>query len=311
MPDIEPPEYDIVARLRLKDDPEAHIAADEIERLARAIRTHAFQKFYADEFELQAGPERTPEERLAWFDENRPKLMKICRDWQDQHAELSRLRAENASLRSELQRTGRLFTATEHQRLFARAQNVVSWKEAIETVSPELGGAIRAIYALEAALVAPTEGERIAAEAAAADTIETVDLDVLAQLTHVTAERDVARVRLSLIAEKAVPSHPPEGTRFLDHWEGVLAEIKRLAALSGENAWPWRPIETAPKDGSRVWVFAPDWTHEMGAARFLDEFSRWVDDDEEPLMGNCPVRHAICAEPTHWMPLPPAPEGAS
>jgi hypothetical protein len=69
----------------------------------------------------------------------------------------------------------------------------------------------------------------------------------------------------------------------------------------------WQPIETAPKDGTSVWVFCGG---EQAAMRWLvidgtSGLGLWVysdgllsDVDPEP------------EEPTHWMPLPKPPVSA-
>jgi len=73
-----------------------------------------------------------------------------------------------------------------------------------------------------------------------------------------------------------------------------LAMSRRLAALEGE---PWQPIETAPKDGTKVML----WSAEFDSSRngvmvgsFVDYADYW-----QPFI---PVRW------THWrsLPLPPA-----
>ena len=65
----------------------------------------------------------------------------------------------------------------------------------------------------------------------------------------------------------------------------------------------WQPIETAPKDGTPVVVFAP--TTRAGTIRtnmrtitvaYLDRFYWW-----------CSVDGKHSLKPTHWMPLPPPP----
>lgn len=64
------------------------------------------------------------------------------------------------------------------------------------------------------------------------------------------------------------------------------------------EAWPkWRPIETAPKDGTLVIIYDPR-SHRAYACGF--EFGIWqtgVWDSRGPV------------SPTHWLPLPPPPEG--
>ena len=72
----------------------------------------------------------------------------------------------------------------------------------------------------------------------------------------------------------------------------------------------WQPIETAPKDGTSVLVYPP--THGNKTASIAtwetDKYARkprpyWRRDDD---FG----QHSISREkpPTHWMPLPPAPD---
>jgi hypothetical protein len=88
----------------------------------------------------------------------------------------------------------------------------------------------------------------------------------------------------------------------------------------------WQPIETAPADGYML-------VHEDGAIRALLRLkgawqapgypalvanSHWaevlVGDDAkrilEPLGYRLAIRDGCCENPTHWMPLPPAPEAA-
>ena len=82
----------------------------------------------------------------------------------------------------------------------------------------------------------------------------------------------------------------------------VSIEVAR-AALSAVNPYEWRDIATAPKDGSFILTFAGDmavqvtvgnWVENDADISVTDIAGTWRDDG---------------AEPTHWMPLPPAPEG--
>ena len=57
--------------------------------------------------------------------------------------------------------------------------------------------------------------------------------------------------------------------------DGDTLEAALRAALSAVNPYQWKPIETAPKDGTAI--------------------LRW-----------CPTKDG---EATHWLPVPPAPEG--
>lgn len=62
----------------------------------------------------------------------------------------------------------------------------------------------------------------------------------------------------------------------------------------------WQPIETAPKDGTRVFVFA---NGRLTEAWFCSETGLWPHDEPYSEEGEpCNV-----GMPTHWMPLPKAP----
>lgn len=68
------------------------------------------------------------------------------------------------------------------------------------------------------------------------------------------------------------------------------------------GAYPaWMPIETAPRDGSEVWAF----NGEQARMKFISgsEWALWVYSDE--LLSDVDPEPE---QPTHWMPLPPAPE---
>ena len=72
----------------------------------------------------------------------------------------------------------------------------------------------------------------------------------------------------------------------------TLALITRLRAAEARTAW--QPIETAPRDGTLVLAWHPWW---MGPdAVRCGRSGVWTADG-----------HPVC-EPTHWMPLPAAPE---
>jgi hypothetical protein len=74
----------------------------------------------------------------------------------------------------------------------------------------------------------------------------------------------------------------------------------------------WQPIATAPKDGRRVLVYAPEWGDitcgEYHTNRERDDRGRfqaggwayWLAMDED-------YRSSYC-HPTHWMPLPEPPK---
>jgi hypothetical protein len=61
----------------------------------------------------------------------------------------------------------------------------------------------------------------------------------------------------------------------------------------------WRPIETAPKDGTNFWA-AQAGAPECGLIYFDDAWRQWISVSE----GYNPPNW----EPTHWMPLPTPPD---
>ncbi|CAB4199921.1 Domain of unknown function DUF551 [uncultured Caudovirales phage] len=80
----------------------------------------------------------------------------------------------------------------------------------------------------------------------------------------------------------------------------AAAEIERLRALT-----KWQPIETAPRDGTRVligWAGCYPSRNHVRIARFAVPVGYknrgWTDDDNE----------GRCITPTHWMPLPKPPQ---
>jgi len=86
------------------------------------------------------------------------------------------------------------------------------------------------------------------------------------------------------------------------HW------LEHVVFPSSRQKSPWEPIETAPKDGSRIMVWIPDTLSQYGNvvtaahaafACWYPKESFWV--AEDPLI-------ASVQTPTHWMPLPPPPE---
>lgn len=78
------------------------------------------------------------------------------------------------------------------------------------------------------------------------------------------------------------------------------------------NTLDWRPIETAPKDGSAVLVWPPTW-------RGVISVARWDTDYRTRGPGNPYWRridaHAVMDSrnnpPTHWAPLPAGPAEAT
>ena len=129
-------------------------------------------------------------------------------------------------------------------------------------------------------------------------------------------------------ASPAQPVQPSEQAAFED-WlhrvcpSGDVTEVQRQWEASRELAeWlesqakpvqpsdPWLPIETAPKDGTEIimsngkdvsagsWFKGHDGTYDRDGAPNCDEKDAcWMD-----------WSGGMLPEPTHWMPLPPAPQ---
>ena len=64
------------------------------------------------------------------------------------------------------------------------------------------------------------------------------------------------------------------------------------------SRWSWLPIESAPKDGTTVLVWAGNEAH---LAFYIPEQGVWMHKDCEFVLT------AERAEPSHWMAVPPPP----
>lgn len=76
---------------------------------------------------------------------------------------------------------------------------------------------------------------------------------------------------------------------------------------AGKLAGHWQPIETAPKDGTDVFLFFPleGLDHEVFATRVIASHrgGHWV------FQGRAVRGYSDALQPTHWMPLPSPPNG--
>ncbi len=91
----------------------------------------------------------------------------------------------------------------------------------------------------------------------------------------------------------------------------ALDEALAQAPIAQPQAAGWRPIETAPRDGTMVIVarHMGDFGWILGRATWVGGngfVSGWVSHGFDPVMGELGLAH-----PTHWQPLPEPPkEGA-
>lgn len=118
--------------------------------------------------------------------------------------------------------------------------------------------------------------------------------------------RPEAREAVHELDGKAYP-----GSRTCEHWQTVRAELLRLqstesraeraeAELAALKARiQWRPLSTAPTDGTCILVSDAD--GDVRQAKW-DKPGWWCGYD-------CYGNDAFVERPTHWMPLPPPPKG--
>ena len=97
--------------------------------------------------------------------------------------------------------------------------------------------------------------------------------------------------------------HAPEEGQHGWHWEEYIrADLVRVTGF--EDAPQWLPIETAPKDGTVIWVLMPT---ALGHGKFSDGAKKayWMEDlgewQAEGVGGN------IAPGPIGWTPIPKPP----
>ena len=104
----------------------------------------------------------------------------------------------------------------------------------------------------------------------------------------------------------------PQDLGFMPHCAecGIRGHIypTESAAIAAWNrrAGGWRPIETAPKDGTEILLYCPEWdTPYLGAWGHAEDsiLDGWMSPDVLPLKWT-----ELVESPTHWMPLPAPPE---
>jgi hypothetical protein len=88
----------------------------------------------------------------------------------------------------------------------------------------------------------------------------------------------------------------------------ILGKSVLPAEPGKEVRQEWQPIETAPKDGTRIDVWVPTWLrtgNRMPNAKWRDgRWSFWWEPTQEWLS----IEEEYEGGPSHWMPLPPPPK---
>lgn len=74
-------------------------------------------------------------------------------------------------------------------------------------------------------------------------------------------------------------------------------EAKNLTLVSGTTV-EWMPVETAPKDGTRILLYREGWAENVAVCWWSNSQDEW-----EVAAGLCPFYDA-----THWIKLPTDPE---
>ncbi|RUM98983.1 DUF551 domain-containing protein [Pseudaminobacter arsenicus] len=96
----------------------------------------------------------------------------------------------------------------------------------------------------------------------------------------------------------------PDGPEAADTITAQAAENERLKALLDKAVW--QPMDTAPKDGTPVLLWAPDYREFASVGTWCDRVAAW--DADAGMMEEGPALFDdACDGPTHWMPLPAAP----
>jgi regulator of replication initiation timing len=138
--------------------------------------------------------------------------------------------------------------------------------------------------------------------------------DQAQRVADLEAERDELRARLDKATADAATAwgRYENANRMQVSLQMEAADLRaRLAELERQEPAGWRPIETAPKDGERVLLrwsgyrrpCVGVWCMDFGASKPTPHWSG----DSDRLFG---LREARKLQPTHWMPIPAAPEAA-
>jgi len=118
---------------------------------------------------------------------------------------------------------------------------------------------------------------------------------------QIEAERAAFEVGIGRFVHNVDLRNDGDGTYI--RFETQCAFWGWLAARSTPAAAEWRPIETAPNDGTPILVWLP--VKMLGRHVHSATFGKNI-----KTIGGVFAFDATCA-PTHWMPSPPAPDAGS
>lgn len=125
--------------------------------------------------------------------------------------------------------------------------------------------------------------------------------------------RDCAPQQVSDLSAAILAMNCPDTTHYgaskavgyEQAWDECRRAAAALAASQNKAGVQWQPIETAPKDGTRilVWLGAP-WSNAQ-AVRWFESWQNWQTEDfPDEYDEYCGIGSEL---PTHWMPLPHPP----
>lgn len=132
--------------------------------------------------------------------------------------------------------------------------------------------------------------------------------------TSATPRDELVCGKLDLLEAELAREGMHEATRLVgeirydcERMEAKLASRKAEVARLSPEGGGWRPIESAPKDGTAIQVFCPTWYRGGGG----QDVVIWMNFTDRPGWYGSSVEAPL--DPTHWMPLPAAPatEGAT
>ena len=121
-------------------------------------------------------------------------------------------------------------------------------------------------------------------------------------------ERGMSRAIVANVRKNRGPCWRGESRRAADLMihEGLGRPMVEAAKFGNRNGSQWRPIDTAPRDGTRILGWFPQWRGVRTIRWRVDvanyAYGWWADNNEHD------SRWLTAKLPTHWMPLPDPPE---